>query len=507
MEVIDLFEDNGRENPTDFLEQNGARITSREGRKAAKQIFNNNPRLGWDVVTNCVQAFCNENPAIRDVHSIVQRCEPQLKGPVQPAAAVGTSSIKPEAVAPKVTVIDYSDYGDGEEDDDDVAIHQSTPLLEVLRMFPNAKRSYVEQLLEKSAYRIEVVVQNMLDKGYEKKEAAPSASAAQPSTPAVDYTSNSWETSASYRKDAVTELQRNFPFLTLPSLTQYFKREKFHFYHSLTGLEKQLKVPALQFTQCRVQNVLATLSSGAADTANASATTATASSSTSTSTTTNPSSTAAANASASAKAGPVTIDLMDSQSQSQVEVEEVTGLYRTASRTAKEPAVQYEYLDQSPSGRGSKALKGRRATALSGGGLGSPVKYLTKEQLSELRARCDKDSTGLAAKAAVLCVYTSSAEDNISYVLQPLDAVLAGEIDFIHNLRQREMLQADQLAAEKLNEEMVAAEGSLMECGCCYGEYAFEALVQCSEGHLFCKTCLQRYCEQTVFGKGCFFFS
>ena len=59
----------------------------------------------------------------------------------------------------------------------------------------------------------------------------------------------------------------------------------------------------------------------------------------------------------------------------------------------------------------------------------------------------------------------------------------------------------DQQAAEALNEQIATEDGSLMECGCCYGEYAFEALVQCSEGHLFCKQCLQRYCEQTVFGE------
>lgn len=67
--------------------------------------------------------------------------------------------------------------------------------------------------------------------------------------------------------------------------------------------------------------------------------------------------------------------------------------------------------------------------------------------------------------------------------------------------RLKELLLQDYQAAELLNEQIATDEGSLMECGCCYGEYAFEALVQCSEGHLFCKLCLQRYCEQTVFGE------
>ena len=38
-----------------------------------------------------------------------------------------------------------------------------------------------------------------------------------------------------------------FPFLTQPSIAQYFKKEKFHFYHTLMGIEKLFKLPALQF--------------------------------------------------------------------------------------------------------------------------------------------------------------------------------------------------------------------------------------------------------------------
>lgn len=44
-----------------------------------------------------------------------------------------------------------------------------------------------------------------------------------------------------------------------------------------------------------------------------------------------------------------------------------------------------------------------------------------------------------------------------------------------------------------------------LECQCCFAEYDFEEMVSCrTQGHLFCKTCLQRHTEQRVFGLGSF---
>ena len=40
------------------------------------------------------------------------------------------------------------------------------------------------------------------------------------------------------------------------------------------------------------------------------------------------------------------------------------------------------------------------------------------------------------------------------------------------------------------------------ECQCCFGECAFDNMVQCFEGHLFCKDCIGAYAQSAITGTG-----
>ncbi|XP_071482028.1 E3 ubiquitin-protein ligase RNF216-like [Diadema antillarum] len=79
---------------------------------------------------------------------------------------------------------------------------------------------------------------------------------------------------------------------------------------------------------------------------------------------------------------------------------------------------------------------------------------------------------------------------------------LQKEVDFIKKLMKNEDEKSDYQVALRLNEDQYEKEGQMIECGCCYMEVTFENMVQCLEGHLFCRTCLQSYTKEAVFGQG-----
>ncbi|KAI5845383.1 hypothetical protein BZA05DRAFT_476551 [Tricharina praecox] len=61
---------------------------------------------------------------------------------------------------------------------------------------------------------------------------------------------------------------------------------------------------------------------------------------------------------------------------------------------------------------------------------------------------------------------------------------------------------SDRNVAVRINEEEHAAAQALLECECCFGDYAWEETVACMAGHFFCHTCLRRSVQESVFGQG-----
>lgn len=83
-----------------------------------------------------------------------------------------------------------------------------------------------------------------------------------------------------------------------------------------------------------------------------------------------------------------------------------------------------------------------------------------------------------------------------------LDVELQKELEFVKKYELSKTEERDRILALTLNDEQYEEEGQKIECGCCYGDAAFEDMVQCLEGHLFCASCLMNYAKEATFGQG-----
>ncbi|KAK7207297.1 hypothetical protein BZA70DRAFT_270943 [Myxozyma melibiosi] len=68
--------------------------------------------------------------------------------------------------------------------------------------------------------------------------------------------------------------------------------------------------------------------------------------------------------------------------------------------------------------------------------------------------------------------------------------------------RRAELCENDERAARAANEDEYARAGQLIECECCFGDYAWEDLSCCSEGHFFCHDCLTNSVKEGLYGQG-----
>ena len=257
-------------------------------------------------------------------------------------------------------------------------LYERSPLQEILDLFPEAKESYVKGLLSQhgnSKQSIINIVQEMAEKGYDKKRK-------EPQKEELDFSSTSWETTEAYRNNALVQLQNDFPYIRVDALRVLFSHHKHHYMPTLRSVEKTIdrKANDYRFAQ-RIQGVAVT---------------------------------------------PVISNIVVAEIQ--------------------------------------KALVCK---------------------FTSLKNKC-----------------TRKTYQKFVIPINVEDPIFSKEMEFVKIVNAKEQAAKEEEEASLLADKIAEETHTAIECECCCSEYAFENLVQCSEGHLFCKGCLQRYAETTLFANG-----
>lgn len=118
-----------------------------------------------------------------------------------------------------------------------------SPLEEVLCVFPNAKNSFVENLLGEHG-SVATVIQHMAEHGYEKTQ-RPTTSSSKVET--KDFKSKSWESSDKYRQDALLCLYADYPYIHRANVKREFAGASHHYYHTICAFREMLGQPPVVY--------------------------------------------------------------------------------------------------------------------------------------------------------------------------------------------------------------------------------------------------------------------
>ncbi|XP_040596997.1 E3 ubiquitin-protein ligase RNF216-like, partial [Mesocricetus auratus] len=89
-----------------------------------------------------------------------------------------------------------------------------------------------------------------------------------------------------------------------------------------------------------------------------------------------------------------------------------------------------------------------------------------------------------------------------SYDQKDLLPAMQQEQEFYEQKTKDKAEHEDSFLPLQMNAKPYEKDGQLIECRCCYGDFPFEELTQCSDAHLSCEECLIRDAKEAVFGSG-----